>query len=412
MPGPLPVGIPWPPENKLEDLQLNGSNLSGSQSFHAYVHIPFCKVRCGYCDFNTYLATDLAGMSQSDFHLALIQEIEFSKRVFEGSELTPPALSSVFFGGGTPSLFSTQQLSAILSSLQSAFGLVPSAEITIEANPDTVDEHYLTQLLETGVNRISFGVQSFDVNVLRTLDRTHDPKNVPSVVEIAKRLGFEVSIDLIYGTPGETLDSWAQTLDQAIALGTDHISAYSLIVEAGTPLARLIKKGELEDINPDFQADCYQLAADTLEAAGFDWYEVSNWSRGANKNSLHNQAYWQSRNWWGYGPGAHSHFSGNRWWNLKHPVAYSAKLVAGVSPAAGMERLDLRQALEEQVLLQLRTVQGIELSKLRELQVSQQLVAEELAAGNLRLLPDQRIGVTNQARLTADGIVLRMLTTK
>lgn len=407
MPGPLPTGVPWPSDDR-----LHGVGESSSETFHAYVHIPFCKARCGYCDFNTYLATDLPGVAQSDFHLALIQEIEFSLRVLEVSEISPAPLRSVFFGGGTPSLFSADQLSAILQSLKAAYGLTHQAEITIEANPDTVDESYLTDLRETGVNRISFGVQSFDSEVLRTLDRTHDSNNVASVVEIAKDLGFAVSVDLIYGTPGETLESWSATLNRAIALDTEHISAYSLIVEPGTPLARLIKRGELPDIQPDFQADCYQLASDSLESAGFQWYEVSNWSRGVHAESLHNQAYWQSRNWWGFGPGAHSHISGSRWWNLKHPVSYSQKLAEGASPAAGMEKLERRQALEEQLLLELRTARGIALSALRELSVSQQLVAEELASGNLRLLPEGRIGVTAKARLTADGLVLRMLTTK
>ena len=270
----------------------------------------------------------------------------------------------------------------------------------------------MAELVEAGVNRVSFGVQSFDPNVLATLDRTHRPEAVPVVVRAAQSAGLKVSVDLIYGTPGETLESWLDTLRTALELDTDHISAYSLIVESGTKLASRVKRGELPDIDSDFHADCYEVAASILAEAGFDWYEISNWARGVENRSVHNLAYWQSKDWWGYGPGAHSHIAGNRWWNVKHPANYEKLLSAGASPAAGYELVEARQASEERLLLELRTIDGVPLDVLRNLQVSQRLVSEELAAGLLRLLPGGRIGVTELGRLTADAIVLRLLTTQ
>lgn len=381
-------------------------------TFHAYVHVPFCSIRCGYCDFNTYLSSELRGSKRETYHDSVLREIEFSQAVLERSGIEAKPLSSIFLGGGTPTLLSAEQIRSILTSLTDVFGVIPGAEFTVEANPDTVDEFYVAELVAAGVNRISFGVQSFDQTVLATLDRTHRPESVPTVVRAAKSAGLKVSVDLIYGTPGESLESWTQTLKTALALGTDHISAYSLIVESGTKLASKVKRGLLPDIDSDFHADCYEVAAQMFAEAGLDWYEVSNWARGAENQSVHNKAYWQSKDWWGYGPGAHSHIAGNRWWNVKHPANYEKLLIESGSPAAGHELVGARQALEERLLLELRTVDGVSLYVLRELQVSQRLVAEELANGTLRLLPDGRISVTEVGRLTADAIVLRLLTTQ
>lgn len=395
---PLPLGDPWPKDDRL-------SNLRDSGSFHAYVHIPFCDVHCGYCDFNTYTAKEIGPVKQAEFHLPLIQEVEFSRGVLDNSGIVLPGLSSIFFGGGTPSLFSVDQIKSLLDALSFAHGVLPEADITIEANPDTVDKPYLKGLAEIGVNRVSFGVQSFDKDVLRTLDRTHDADLVPQVVDWAKSAGLRTSADLIYGAPGESLESWAETLNLAIDLGTEHISAYALIVEPGTKLAAQIRRGEVAEPDDDLTAEKQELAGVLLEAAGLTWYEVANWG----VPSIHNKAYWYSKNWWGYGPGAHSHINGNRFWNRKHPLAYQQSLAAG-SPAQGIELIDERTHLEERLMLELRCIDGADLSLLKDLGVSSEKVSTALAEGLLVLLPDSRISVSARGRLLIDGLVLQLLT--
>lgn len=392
------MGLPWPSDNRLDSQRESGS-------FHAYVHIPFCEVRCGYCDFNTYTASELGDVTRGDFHQALIEEITFSKQVLNNSNIHLGPLESVFFGGGTPSLLAVSQISNILGALRATHSIAEQAEITLEANPDTVDFHYLEQLKSVGVNRVSFGVQSFDPEVLATLDRTHNPDLVPEVVGAAKSLGLRVSIDLIFGAPGESLVSWRQSVEAAISLGTEHISAYSLIVEPGTKLAARIKRGELKAVDEDLNAEKYEAAAELIEAAGLSCYEVSNFGI----PSVHNRSYWYSRNWWGYGPGAHSHIEGNRFWNRKHPAAYQSSLSLG-SPAQGREVIERRTHLEERLLLELRCAEGTELSLLTELDVSKEKVSRAIADGLLTLLPGSRICVTAKGRLLIDGVVLDLLT--
>ena len=393
MPGALPVGAPWPKDNQLD-------RDPGARSFHAYVHVPFCEVRCGYCDFNTYTAKELGGVSQSTFHEHLIGEVAFSKRVLGKM----PTLSSVFIGGGTPSLFSAEQIEAVLESLGESFGLDLDCEVTLEANPESTTPEYLAEIAKGGVTRLSMGVQSFDGDVLQTLDRQHNPELVAPLIAAAKELGLVTSVDLIYGTPGETLASWSKTLSETLALGTDHVSAYSLIVEPGTKLARQIASGEIGPTSEDLNAEMYELATKCLESAGFEWYEVSNWG----KPSVHNSAYWKSRNWWGYGPGAHSHIDGNRFWNHKHPTSYQKALSDG-APAAGIERLTDRQMLEEELLLMLRTTWGVERGLLAKLKVPPELVAQEISAGNLELSGTDRIRVSRKGRLIVDGLVVKFL---
>lgn len=395
---PLPLGTPWPSDNKLETVRDSGS-------FHAYVHIPFCDVHCGYCDFNTYTAKEIGSVKQTEFHLPLIEEIVLSKGVLSDSGIELPPLSSVFFGGGTPSLFSIAQIEALLTSLVVNHGLLAGSDVTLEANPDTVDADYLLQLANIGVNRISVGVQSFDPEVLKTLDRTHAADAVPQVIAWAKDAGLRSSIDLIYGAPGESLDSWVDTVNRAIDLGTEHISAYSLIVEPGTKLAAAIRRGKLPAPDEDLNAEKQEVAGAMLEAAGLSWYEVANWG----VPSTHNKSYWYSRNWWGYGPGAHSHIQGNRFWNRKHPLAYQQAMQVG-SPVAGMERIDHRTHLEERLMLELRCIDGTELSLLRELEVSAEKVSSALADGLLVLRPGSRISVSAKGRLLIDGLVLQLLT--
>ena len=397
MAGPLPIGEKWPESNQLQPQN------SANETFHVYVHVPFCTVRCGYCDFNTYTQQEMPGVALAEFHLPLIEEIRFSKSVLDASGLSPSGISSIFFGGGTPSLFASKQIKLILDALQSSFGFAPGCEITMEANPESTTPELLSGVREAGVNRLSVGVQSYDPAVLKVLDRQHDAGNINSALGVAKSLDFRTSLDLIYGAPGESYESWQETISRSLELETDHVSAYSLIVEPGTKLARQISKGELEAVSEDLNADKYEWATEQLEAAGLPWYEVSNFGEVAQ----HNLAYWQSKNWWGYGPGAHSHIAGNRFWNQKHPARYQQALEAG-SPAAGLERLSERQQLEESLMLGLRTKFGVPRKLLSQLDVDPLKVAEQLSLGYLSLHGDQ-IAVTKQGRLLVDRLVVDFL---
>lgn len=343
-------------------------------------------------------------MSQADFHLPLVKEIELSKDLLRLWQLPDRKLATVFFGGGTPSMFEPSQIAAILEALESNFGFSSEVEITLEANPEGLDLAKLTGLRAAGVNRISLGVQSFDQEVLAILDRVHSSEKVIAAVQAAKSLGFRISIDLIYGAPGESLQSWKQTLERALELGVEHISAYSLIVEEGTAIARKISRGELADVDEDLNADKYLLTERMLTEAGLINYEVSNWGQ----PSRHNQAYWESQDWWGYGPGAHSHIAGARFWNQKHPASYATALESG-SPAQGLEYLERRTRLEEQLLLMLRTSAGVNSSLIRELGIPSELVANAIANGLLELGPAGQIRATLNGRLLVDGLVLDFL---
>lgn len=395
-----------PPANGLfTKAEVEGNE---SRTFHAYVHIPFCKDRCGYCDFNTYTATELGSLKQSDYSKSLISEIAFSAEVLERSQVSARPLSTVFFGGGTPSLLPAADLIGILDSLRNQFGFVKDAEITTEANPDTVEFDKFSELRDAGFTRVSIGMQSAVPSVLKTLERTHNPENVSKAIKIVKGLGFGTSLDLIFGAPGETVEQWRQSLEQAISLGPDHISAYSLIVEPGTKLARQIASGDLDQVDEDLQAEKYELADKLLSEAGFGWYEISNWAKSEEHASRHNQAYWTGQDWWGYGPGAHSHLGSVRWWNQKHPLTYSKKLEAFVSPAAGKEVLSAETANLERVLLESRTSKGISLPELLKIQPGAkihiaQLIADGLIDGQQALAGQLRL--TLKGRLLADAVV-------
>lgn len=398
MAGPLPEGIDWPTDNLLVPQSEQAS------TFHAYVHIPFCEVRCGYCDFNTYTNSELGNVTRVNFHDSLLSEIALSSQVLKSSGIAARKFSTVFFGGGTPSLMSAEQISLILKALANTHGLEVDAEVTLEANPETLSRNYLQEIFDAGVNRISMGAQSFDEEVLKILDRAHSPAKVVEFISVAKEIGFRTSIDLIYGAPGESIESWESTLQKALELGTEHISAYSLIVEPGTKLARQIAKGVLLDVDEDLNAQKYEIASRAFKEKGLEWYEVSNWGA----PSEHNLAYWRSKDWWGFGPGAHSHISGNRFWNRKHPTAYADSLAVG-SPVAGMETLDLRTRLEERLLLELRIKGGVERSLLQQLEVKPQLVSQAIASGLLEPLQGDRIAVTEAGRLLVDGLVVDFL---
>ena len=399
MAGPLPLGEPWPGDR----LPVSPSEVSASNTLHAYLHIPFCEVRCGYCDFNTYTAAELGAVKRSDFDGALVAEIDYAARLLE--EAPKRELTTVFFGGGTPTLFSAEQFERLINRLTERFGIAAGAEITVEANPDTLSAEYLERLAAVGVTRVSMGVQSFDREVLAVLDRSHDPAGVAPAVDWAKAAGLQISIDLIYGTPGETLASWRTTLEQALALAPDHLSAYALIVEQGTALERRIRRGELAQVDDDLQADMYELLTDLTQTAGLNWYEISNWSK--TSESVHNLAYWRSQDWWGFGPGAHSHLAGVRWWNHKHPTRYLAALNFG-SPAAGLERLSETQRLEEQIMLGLRTRYGVAESHLADRGVDRALVERLVSDGHLERMGNS-LRVTVAGRLRADGIALDLI---
>jgi oxygen-independent coproporphyrinogen-3 oxidase len=394
----LPLGLPWPESN------LIPPRFDEVKSFHAYVHIPFCEFRCGYCDFNTYTAKEIGGLSQSSFHESLITEINASADILKNSGYPKRPLSTLFFGGGTPSLFTGNQIGQIIASLKSNYGFQPDIEITLEANPESATPEYLEQLAAKGVTRISLGVQSFDPKVLATLERVHDPEKVAPILKAASDLGLESSLDLIYGAPNESIDSWRRTVETAVSMGTGHISAYSLIVEPGTKLARQIKIGELPETDDDLDAEKFEIADQLFQANGLPWYEIANWG----KPSKHNHAYWTSADWWGFGPGAHSHLSGNRFWNTKHPLSYQQQLAAK-SPVAGIEYIDKRTNLEERLMLELRTSTGIPMSVLDQLGIGPETISPFTLDGSLKI-ESENLVVTASGRLFVDRIVLQLLT--
>jgi oxygen-independent coproporphyrinogen-3 oxidase len=373
------------------------------------LHIPFCTVRCGYCDFNTYTAAESRGVTRESFVDNLISEIELAERILANNGTPRRPAATVFIGGGTPTLLPEGDIARVLDAVRSSFGIADGAEVTIEANPDTVTRESLRALVDSGITRVSVGMQSAVPRVLEILDRTHDPESVATAIAWAKEAGLQTSVDLIYGAPGETLDEWRATLSAAIALETDHVSAYSLIVEEGTALERRIRRGELEAIDDDTHADMYELADELLAGAGFEWYEVSNWARRADTRSRHNLSYWQGADWWGFGPGAHSHLNGVRWWNVKHPAAYAERISAGESPALEREILNADQRADEVVLLGLRVRDGIALDGLSQAgrTAIAGLIADGLVEGPQAI--SGRLVLTSRGRLLADFVVRTIL---
>jgi oxygen-independent coproporphyrinogen-3 oxidase len=406
MPSALPIADPAPADGLLPATVADGVE---GRDFGVYVHVPFCRVRCGYCDFNTYTASEIRGVKQSDYAGQAIAEVALAADVMSRAELPPRPASTVFFGGGTPTLLPVADLAAMLAAVEVAWGIAPGAEVTTEANPDSVDAAALLALRAAGFTRVSFGMQSAVPHVLATLERTHDPARVPLVVQWARDAGLQVSLDLIYGTPGESLDDWSASLDLALAQTPDHLSAYALIVEDGTKLARQISRGEVAQPDDDLQADMYDLADERLAAAGFGWYEVSNWATDEAHRSRHNLAYWTGQDWWGIGPGAHSHVGGVRWWNVKHPAAYASRLAAGESPAAGRETLDAETRRVEAVLLRSRVSDGLPTSLLDPAgrTAVAGLIADGLVEGAAAL--KGCVVLTRSGRLLADAVVRRLL---
>ncbi|MEO8888855.1 MAG: radical SAM family heme chaperone HemW [Jatrophihabitantaceae bacterium] len=405
MPSALPQGEPAPPGGGLPRSVLDAS---AHVPFGVYVHIPFCQTRCGYCDFNTYTASELGpGVSRGSYADTVLQEVRLAGHVLDGR---PPIVSTIFFGGGTPTLLPAEHLGLIINEVRETFGLAPDAEISTEANPETVTPGYFAKLREAGFNRVSIGMQSAVPRVLEVLDRQHRPGRPEEVVAEAHAAGFErVNLDLIYGAPYESDADWQASLDAAVGAGPDHISAYALVVEQGTALARQVAQGVVPAPDDDVLADRYVMADETLQGAGFDWYEVSNWATTDDARCRHNDLYWSDANWWGFGPGAHSHVSGVRWWNVKHPVRYAVALESGASPAAGRETLDERARFTERVMLGVRRREGLPISELPEATAR---TVPQLANWGLiehSGVDEGRIVLTQRGRLLADGVVRELL---
>ena len=382
------------------------NNVSPRLSF--YIHIPYCVKRCGYCDFNTYTPAELQGpdlASVSAHYIdAAISEIEMARQTVGIAEVP-----TIFFGGGTPSLMPASELARVISAIRENFNLANNAEITIEVNPDSVNEQFLHHMRAAGATRISMGMQSAVPHVLATLDRTHKPENVVRAVELARQSGYEhVSVDLIYGTPGESFADWKASVDAALALPIDHISAYALIVERGTKLAAQIARGELMMPSDDETAEKYLYADESFEKSGFSWYELSNWSKPGGE-CRHNIAYWDGSSWWGIGPGAHSYFGSERWWNIKHPKSYQERIRSKESPIQEKETLSVENKADEFILLQIRRREGISHSQLTKTQLA---VAESfVTTGDLDRdsWAQKKLVLSKNGRLIADRIVRELV---
>jgi oxygen-independent coproporphyrinogen-3 oxidase len=372
------------------------------------VHVPFCASRCGYCDFNTYTAEELGpGVSRGSYADTVLAEIRLARSVLPASA---PPVSTVFFGGGTPTLLPAEHLGVILREIANEFGLAPGAEVSTEANPESVTPSYLAKLCDAGFTRISLGMQSAVSHVLAVLDRQHRPQRAVAAVAEARSVGFEhINLDLIYGTPGETDEDWQASLDTAVGTGADHISAYALIVEDGTALARKVAIGAIPAPDDDVLADRYLQADDTLQANGFGWYEVSNWARTAAAECKHYRIYWAGGNWWGAGPGAHSHVGNTRWWNVKHPTRYAAALDAGRSPSAGRETLSQRAQLTERLMLEVRMRDGLDLATLPDSATRQAEQCVTWGLAERSPVSAGRLVLTQRGRLLADAVVRDLL---
>jgi putative oxygen-independent coproporphyrinogen III oxidase len=391
---------------------LPGLAPTPGRPFGIYIHVPFCATRCGYCDFNTYTPAELGGANPDGWLIALRAELG---RAAERLASAPgpdvagraaPEVQTVFVGGGTPSLLGGSGLAAVLDGVREHFGLAPGAEVTTEANPESTSPELFAQLRAAGYTRVSLGMQSAAPHVLATLDRVHSPGRAPAAAREALAAGFDhVSIDLIYGTPGETDDDLWRSIDTAIEGGVDHISAYALTIEDGTAMGRRVRRGELPPTDDDVLAQRYELADARLRDAGFDWYEVSNWSRPGGE-CRHNIGYWDGGEWWGAGPGAHGYVGSTRWWNIKHPNAYAQALADGRLPVADFEVLDADTAHVEDVMLRLRLRRGLPTDALSD---DERARARTAVADGLLRTDGDRLVLTDRGRLLADGVVRTVL---
>ncbi|MBV9159970.1 MAG: coproporphyrinogen III oxidase [Pseudonocardiales bacterium] len=398
----LPLGGPAPPDGALPATVLHEL---AQAPFGVYVHVPFCATRCGYCDFNTYTPGELGSSSSPSSWLdAVRRELDLAARVLG----KPVPADTVFVGGGTPSLLGAGGLAAVLDAIRGSLGLVQGAEVTTEANPESTSPEFFAGIAAAGYTRVSLGMQSTAPHVLAVLDRLHTPGRPVAAAAQARAVGIgQVSLDLIYGTPGETYDDLAASLDAVLTAGVDHVSAYALVVEAGTALARRVARGELPGPDDDVLAERYEQIDTALSAVGLHWYEVSNWATSAESRCRHNLGYWAGGNWWGAGPGAHSHVGGVRWWNVKHPARYATVLKAGGSPAAGREVLSPGERHTERVMLGLRLADGLPLDVL---DASERAAADRaITDGLLTATPGDRLVLTPRGRLLADTVVRDLL---
>ncbi|WP_281966020.1 radical SAM family heme chaperone HemW [Serinicoccus marinus] len=407
MPSTFPPGEAAPEHGSLPPSALEGMP---GRAFSVYLHVPFCRVRCGYCDFNTYTLPELDDGAAPEGYLAAAHgELDVAARVLAPGG--PGPVRTVFVGGGTPTMLSPVALGSLVTGVRDRWGLAPDAEVTTEANPDTITPQVAEQLAAHGYTRVSLGMQSAVPHVLQTLDRTHDPAGVARAVTAVRGAGLQVSLDLIYGTPGESLGDWRTSLEEAVALEPDHVSAYALVVEPGTRLHGQVRRGEVPAPEDDDEADKYELADELLAAAGYGWYEISNWARSPEHRCRHNVAYWNGADWWGVGPGAHSHVGGVRWWNVKHPRAYAGRIGQGLAPVHEREVLDDEQRYAERVLLGVRLADGLPLGALEQSgrAAVAGLVADGLVDG--RSAVQGWVVLTLRGRLLADTVVHRLLPT-
>ncbi|WP_213454046.1 radical SAM family heme chaperone HemW [Rhizomonospora bruguierae] len=406
MPGLPPEGEPVPRDGSLPASALT---TTGGRGFGVYLHVPFCASRCGYCDFNTYTAGELGGgEAQAGYVEAVLAEVRLATRVLAGNP--PPRVETVFVGGGTPTLLPPDDLARLLAAIDDAWGLAPDAEVTTEANPESVSIASLKALRSAGYTRVSLGMQSAAPHVLALLDRRHTPGRAVAAALEARDAGFDhVNLDLIYGTPGERAEDFAASLAAVLAAGVDHVSAYALIVEEGTRLAARVRRGEIPQPSDDVAADRYLAAEAALTAAGLSWYEVSNWARSGADRCRHNLLYWTGGDWWGLGPGAHSHVGGVRWWNVRHPRAYAARLAGGESPGHAREILTAGERHMEEVMLRLRLAEGLPLGVLNPAgrAAAARARADGLLAGDA--FAAGRAVLTLRGRLLADAVVRDLL---
>ena len=393
--------------------------------FEVYIHVPFCMRRCGYCDFNTYTAVDMgAGASRGNYANMVIREMSIVRDWQSAHGIDEPEAATVFFGGGTPTILKASDLVAMLNAVRDTWSIAENAEITTEANPDTVNADYVKELADGGFNRISFGMQSAVPSVLKTLDRTHTPANVAAGVAAANAAGMRSSVDLIYGAPGESLDDWRTSVRTAIDLGVNHISAYALTVAPNTKMGRQIAAGTLPTSDDDDEATKYEIADDLLGAAGLEWYEISNWAR-PGYESQHNLGYWRNVDWAGLGPGAHSHYgnvlgveqsapeektetvktSGLRSWDIAHPRMWGQAINAGDVPWSGSERISKEENLEEIIMLGLRMREGLDLSRLGN--TADMARIQPMEDEGLIVIRDGRVIPTRTGRLLNDTIIER-----
>lgn len=381
----------------------------GQRPFGVYVHVPFCATRCGYCDFNTYTAGELgSSASPASWLEGLRRELAEASAMLRGAPRGVPQVETVFVGGGTPSLLGGSGLSDVLGAIGDAFEFVPGAEVTTESNPESTSPQFFDELLAAGYTRVSLGMQSAAEHVLRVLDRTHTPGRAVAAAREARAAGFEhVNLDLIYGTPGERDEDLDASLDAVISAQVDHVSAYALIVEDGTAMARKVRRGELPAPDDDVLASRYERIDRRLGEAGLHWYEVSNWAANDDARCRHNLGYWDGGDWWGAGPGAHSHVGGVRWWNVKHPATYADQLAAGTLPVGGSEELAPHDVHLERIMLTTRLRSGLVAD---DLGAGERAIAERFVDDGLLIDQGERLVLTDRGRLLADAVVRDIVT--